>query len=392
MQPRQASSEQPGQRAQPSYAPAQPATRPGRRPVALDGPTLVILSSPREGTTVPVPAEGLTLGRLDQLGPPFNTDDAVSRKHAVVRPRGLGSVEVVDLGSTNGTYLNERKVTSPTAMGAGDVLRIGGIELRLVMAETGVGGSDETAIVGAGTVVSPGPGGRDQDFWAIEQTRPPSSARWPLSRDRLTIGRDPSADIVLDDPGASRHHADLVRGDRAWSIIDAGSANGTRVDGVSVREHSLPPGSRIEIGNVELVLRSPVVDQASRGQGAARYDIGSQAGNINNVAGNQANYYRESNLRYIASRRGRARALIVWGIILYLAGTGLGFFDVLNFDSSIFSSIGSSSFQPPQIPALFIPLFGIAALMCLVGIGLFIFGLITRSGAKREARRLGAGW
>jgi hypothetical protein len=84
--------------------------------------------------------------------------------------------------------------------------------------------------------------------------------------------------------------------------------------------------------------------------------------------------------------------LIVWGIILYLAGTGLGFFDVLNFDKNVFNAIGSSSFAPPQIPALFIPLFGIAALMCLVGIGLFIFGLIARSGAKREARRLGASW
>jgi len=89
----------------------------------------------------------------------------------------------------------------------------------------------------------------------------------------------------------------------------------------------------------------------------------------------------------------------VSGILLFLAGSGLGFFDVLNFDRTIFdsinsqfNSINSQNFNPPQLPAQFIPLFGIAAFMNLVGIALFIFGLIVRSGAKKEARRLGADW
>jgi len=77
---------------------------------------------------------------------------------------------------------------------------------------------------------------------------------------------------------------------------------------------------------------------------------------------------------------------------LFLAGSGLGLFDVLNFDRTIFDSINSQSFNPPQLPAVFIPLFGIAALMNLLGIALFIFGLIVRSCAKKEARRIGADW
>jgi hypothetical protein len=82
----------------------------------------------------------------------------------------------------------------------------------------------------------------------------------------------------------------------------------------------------------------------------------------------------------------------VWGILLFLAGQGLGLFEVLKFDNTIFNSINSSSFSQPQLPAQFIPVVGLAAFMSLLGIALFIFGLIARSGAKREARRLGADW
>ena len=84
--------------------------------------------------------------------------------------------------------------------------------------------------------------------------------------------------------------------------------------------------------------------------------------------------------------------LIVSGIVLFLVGNGLGIYDVLSFDKTIFNSFGSQSFEQPQLPTAFIPLFGVAAFMNLLGIALFIFGLIARSGAKREARRLGAEW
>ena len=46
----------------------------------------------------------------------------------------------------------------------------------------------------------------------------------------------------------------------------------------------------------------------------------------------------------------------------------------------------------PGEPAQFIPIFGLAAFMELIGITMFVFGLITRSGAKREARRIGVQW
>jgi pSer/pThr/pTyr-binding forkhead associated (FHA) protein len=224
----------------------------------------------------------------------------------------------------------------------------------------------------------------------LEQARPPSSRHWQLDGDRMAIGRDPSSAIYVDDTSISRHHADLIRHGLSWLIVDARSTNGTFVNDTRVNKVVLQTHDRIRLGQIELVVRQSGVGPQGHQANAVRYDVGWQQGNISNIAGSQSNYYHESNLRYIASRRGRARLLIVWGILLFLAGNGLGLFDVLNFDKTVFNSINSNSFNPPQLPALFIPLIGVAAFMNLLGIALFIFGLIARSGAKREARRLGA--
>jgi pSer/pThr/pTyr-binding forkhead associated (FHA) protein len=231
----------------------------------------------------------------------------------------------------------------------------------------------------------------------LEQVRPPSSRHWQLDGDRLAVGRDPSSAIYVNDDSVSWHHAELVRRGPSWSIVDARSTNGTFVNEQRASEAVLHADDRIRLGHIELIVKQPGPGPQGRPAGAGpagavSYDVGWQQGNISNIAGNQANYYHESNLRYIASRRGRARLLIVWGLLLFLGGQGLGLFEVLKFDNTIFSSINSSSFNPPQLPAQLIPLVGLAAFMSLLGIGLFIFGLIARSGAKKEARRLGAEW
>jgi len=57
-------------------------------------------------------------------------DDYVSTRHARVVD-GPDGVYVEDLGSTNGTYVNNQRITSPTAIGFGDVVRIGRTILRL---------------------------------------------------------------------------------------------------------------------------------------------------------------------------------------------------------------------------------------------------------------------
>jgi pSer/pThr/pTyr-binding forkhead associated (FHA) protein len=52
------------------------------------------------------------------------SDTYASQQHARISHRN-GSWVIEDLGSTNGTYLNQRKVTVPTALAPGDTIRIG---------------------------------------------------------------------------------------------------------------------------------------------------------------------------------------------------------------------------------------------------------------------------
>jgi pSer/pThr/pTyr-binding forkhead associated (FHA) protein len=94
------------------------------------GPSLVVLSSTGLARQIPIAFKGIVLGRDDRLGPPFSTDEFVSRTHVWVRRRSDG-VEVTDLDSANGTYVNGTRVRAPTRIQDSDVLRIGRIQLKL---------------------------------------------------------------------------------------------------------------------------------------------------------------------------------------------------------------------------------------------------------------------
>lgn len=53
-------------------------------------------------------------------------NDHISRKHAVIQLQGQGEFWIVDLGSSNGTYVNGRRMTRPIALKTGDVIEMAG--------------------------------------------------------------------------------------------------------------------------------------------------------------------------------------------------------------------------------------------------------------------------
>jgi FHA domain-containing protein len=75
-------------------------------------------------------------------------------------------------------------------------------------------------------------------------------------RPSMTIGRLPECEIVVDDVGASRQHAEVRRTDDGFVLADLGSTNGTLVNGSPIREHLLEDGDRITIGETILEFRS----------------------------------------------------------------------------------------------------------------------------------------
>jgi len=71
----------------------------------------------------------------------------------------------------------------------------------------------------------------------------------------LDVGRDPDADLVLDDHSVSRRHARLTLRDNSVSVADLGSHNGTRVNGQRVdRERQLELGDIVSLGGTSLVV------------------------------------------------------------------------------------------------------------------------------------------
>jgi hypothetical protein len=73
----------------------------------------------------------------------------------------------------------------------------------------------------------------------------------------VRLGRDPACDLVVDDATLSRVHLVFVRdASGGWTVRDAGSRNGTRVDGAAVGAEpaALAPYSRIEAGAARLTF------------------------------------------------------------------------------------------------------------------------------------------
>ncbi|HQV27116.1 MAG TPA: FHA domain-containing protein [Thermoflexales bacterium] len=68
------------------------------------------------------------------------------------------------------------------------------------------------------------------------------------------IGRDPSNQIVLPDLLVSRMHATVMVEQGSLQLVDNGSANGTRVNGVPVKTSTLKPGDTVQFGNTPLTV------------------------------------------------------------------------------------------------------------------------------------------
>ena len=92
---------------------------------------LLVVSSPElnEGSTIEIAAPTV-VGRDAQSGIRLDRDEFASGQHARIEPRPDGAW-IDDLGSTNGTFLNGKKLKRAKLARAGDVIKIGATELQV---------------------------------------------------------------------------------------------------------------------------------------------------------------------------------------------------------------------------------------------------------------------
>ena len=99
----------------------------GAKPAAAAGPAVLVFIHPPGpflGRRYELRGDEVVVGRLEENQVPIDTE-SVSRRHARLVPDGGGGWAAEDLGSTNGTWVNDVKITR-RALADGDQLRFGG--------------------------------------------------------------------------------------------------------------------------------------------------------------------------------------------------------------------------------------------------------------------------
>ncbi|HKZ13760.1 MAG TPA: FHA domain-containing protein [Solirubrobacterales bacterium] len=174
------------------------------------------------GMSFPLDAT-LEIGRDPSCAVPLD-DERASWRHLRVVPRD-GQIELLDLESKNGTFLNGKRMDpGPVQVRSDALIQVGSTRARVRRATP-----------------------------ATNEGR--GSFRRVHFRNRvLRIGRAPDNDVVLEEPNVSWHHAELRPGEPV-TIVDLGSRNGVRLNGQSIRgAQRLEPGAVAGIGPFALQL------------------------------------------------------------------------------------------------------------------------------------------
>jgi pSer/pThr/pTyr-binding forkhead associated (FHA) protein len=230
--------------------------------------TVVVTQGKSNGSSYRViPDKGqLTIGRsIDNTV--VVDDHKVSRHHAsIVADRGRFHVE--DNGSSNGTFVNGSRISSPQELQSGATVRFGDAELVFKP-----DASNQEKSFGENTY----PAQQSQKSAERDQTpqrtqvkkSEPGNVAWlavvdgqdkgkriDIGNSPVAIGRSSENDLVLGDTSVSRHHASLLTKDDKFVLYDAGSGLGTKVNGELLTSRTIGAGDTLTVGDTDLMLVS----------------------------------------------------------------------------------------------------------------------------------------
>ncbi len=95
---------------------------------------------------------------------------------------------------------------------------------------------------------------------------PQTGQTFELNASEISIGRDPSCDVFLNDMTVSRHHAKIIVTASGATVTDLGSLNGTWVDGAIVNSAVLCDGSTIQVGTFRMVFHTTRATKIATGE------------------------------------------------------------------------------------------------------------------------------
>ena len=231
---------------------------------------LIIKTGPRAGEKINFSELPITIGRENTVEVQIDIE-SISRKHVRISRIDDG-YQIEDLGSKNGTYVNDERLQNPRLLVNGDQIALGpDVEIQVVI---------PVVQKGDATVFTPSSKGKEQakgdatvfkhspvvsDKTMAFQEMPPApiipprlvvneSGKEPklytLTTDRLRIGRQEDNDIVLENRFISRHHAELEKRGQDYYINPGPNvSNPLLLDGRPVMEPTrLHNGAKIRVG------------------------------------------------------------------------------------------------------------------------------------------------
>jgi ABC transport system ATP-binding/permease protein len=197
-------------------------------------PNLLVTIAGQETKQYTLTKDRITLGRAED-NDIVVASQIMSRHHATLERTSLGYEIVIAPGVINTLTCQGCPVTERQLLSHEDVLRID---------------SDIPGMMVSLTYLAPS-----------QATARLSSVQFG-EKEQLTLGRDPTNDVVCDDPRVSRFHAQVTRVGRRYYITDLRSANGTFVNDTRVQGNVwLNPQDTIRIGPYKLVMG---IDQFTR--------------------------------------------------------------------------------------------------------------------------------
>ena len=179
-------------------------------------------------------------------------NNVVSSQHAQLIFDANGNLHIIDLNSSNGTYINDRKIEPgvPYQVRSTDKLHFSGSAgVELVFNPD----SYEMAKVQRSTSAK---NTGDKNFSTTNILEKFNGKRL------LTVGRNPDCDVYLGHDSISRNHATIEKkGSNEFIITDLGSLNGTYVNGRRVNGNMrVSQNDTIIIGRFQLSLSGKVKD------------------------------------------------------------------------------------------------------------------------------------
>lgn len=202
---------------------------------------LTVRRGPQTGAVYPLTADQITIGRGTRNDIVIDDND-VSREHCRLRRSGSG-YQVEDLNSTHGTFINGQRVNDRRGLLPGSMLELGDM-VTLQYDGAAPDAVDETPAITRPTTST------DTYYLVLESTaRGTEKSVFTLSTPKITLGRDLSNDIVIQDPEISRWHLHLLRQSDGYVVEDLNSTNGTQINGRRLTEpRRLTPHDILGIG------------------------------------------------------------------------------------------------------------------------------------------------